>query len=260
MNLPVITPEQIACLIFIFLRVSSMIVVMPIFGGDKTIPVGTKGGLSLLITFLLFPFVRMDFGFQLMGLTPMVVIMIGEILIGVIIGFVARFIFAGIQFAGELIGFQMGFSVVNIIDPVTSTQVSLISQLKYFLAMLVFLAVNAHHIFLSAMAESFVRISPMQFHLTERVIAPLCLLSMEVFIIAVKISAPVVAVLIFTHVALVLWQGRFPNQYLYCRIPSTDCLGINFSGIERTDFCQLLHPTFQRLGKTDPYACSADVK
>lgn len=250
MNLPVITPEQIACLIFIFLRVSSMIVVMPIFGGDKTIPVGIKGGLSLLITFLLFPFVRMDFGFQLMELTPMVVIMIGEILIGVIIGFVARFIFAGIQFAGELIGFQMGFSVVNIIDPVTSTQVSLISQLKYFLAMLVFLAVNAHHIFLSAMAESFVRISPMQFHLTERVIAPLCLLSVEVFIIAVKISAPVVAVLIFTHVALGVVARTVPQINIFIvGFPLQIALGLIFLGLSAPIFVNYCIRLFNGLAK-----------
>jgi len=109
MNLPVLTQEAICSLILIFLRVSSMIVVMPIFGGDKTISVGVKGGLSILITFLLFPFVRIDSGFQFMGLTPMVINMINEVLIGVIIGFVARFIFAGIQFAGEVIGLRWGF-------------------------------------------------------------------------------------------------------------------------------------------------------
>lgn len=232
MSLPVITQESIYSFIFIFLRVSAMIAVMPIFGGDRTIPVGVKGGLSLVITFLIFPFVRMEPGFQLAGLIPMVVNMIGEVLIGVIIGFVARFIFAGIQFGGEVIGFQMGFSVVNIIDPVTSTQVSLISQLQYFLAMLVFLTVNAHHIFLSAVAESFVRIAPMPFHLSGKVISTLCLFSKDVFVVAVKISAPVVAVLIFTNVALGIVARTVPQINIFIiGFPLQIALGFIFLGL-----------------------------
>jgi len=143
MNLPVLTQEEISSLIFIFLRVSSMIVVMPVFGGDRTIPVVVKGGLSILVTFLLFPSVRINSDMQSLEFIPMVVNMLTEVLIGSIVGFVARFIFAGIQFAGELIGFEMGFSVANVLDPMTSTQVSLISQLQYFIAILLFLTLNA---------------------------------------------------------------------------------------------------------------------
>ena len=248
MSLPVITQEATYSLIFIFLRVSSMIAVMPIFGGDKTIPVGIKGGLSLLITFLLFPFVPMNSGFQSVGLTSMVINMISEVLIGVIIGFVARFIFAGIQFAGELIGFEMGFSIVNIIDPMTSTQVSLISQLQYFVAMLVFLTINAHHLFLSVMAESFVRIAPMQFHLSGRIIQTLCLFSKDIFVVAVKISAPVVAVLIFTNIALGIVARTVPQINIFIiGFPLQIALGFLFLGLTAPVFVSVSASLFDNL-------------
>jgi len=250
MSLPVITQQEISSLILIFLRVSSMIVVMPIFGGDKTIPAGVKGGLSILITFLLFPFVRIDPGFQFTGLTPMVINMINEVLIGVIIGFVARFIFAGIQFAGEVIGFQMGFSVVNIIDPATSSQVSLISQFQYFMAILIFLSVNAHHMFLLAMAESFVRIAPMQFHLSGRVIETLCLFSKDVFVVAVKISAPVVAVLIFTNIALGIVARTVPQINIFVvGFPLQIALGFIFLGLTAPIFVNYSISLFNNLAK-----------
>jgi len=227
-----------------------MIVVMPIFGGDKTIPAGVKGGLSILITFLLFPFVRIDPGFQFTGLTPMVINMINEVLIGVIIGFVARFIFAGIQFAGEVIGFQMGFSVVNIIDPATSSQVSLISQFQYFMAILIFLSVNAHHMFLLAMAESFVRIAPMQFHLSGRVIETLCLFSKDVFVVAVKISAPVVAVLIFTNIALGIVARTVPQINIFVvGFPLQIALGFIFLGLTAPVFVNYSASLFNNLAK-----------
>jgi len=250
MNLPVIIQEEISTLIFIFLRVSSMIVVMPIFGGDKTIPAGVKGGLSILITFLLFPFVQIDPGFQLMGLTAMLINMINEVLIGVIIGLVARFIFAGIQFAGEVIGFEMGFSVVNILDPVTSTQVSLVSQFMYFMALLIFLTVNAHHMFFSAMAESFVRIAPMQFHLSGRVIETLCLFSKDIFVIAVKISAPVLAVLIFTNIALGIVARTVPQINIFViGFPLQIALGLIFLGLTAPIFVNYSISLFNNLAK-----------
>jgi len=100
MNLPVITQEQIDTLIFIFLRVSAMIAVLPVFGGDRAVPVLVKGGLSLLITLLLFPFVKINLGATSAGLFPMAAAMVGEILIGCVIVFFARFLFGGIEFAG----------------------------------------------------------------------------------------------------------------------------------------------------------------
>lgn len=126
MKLPVITAQQIETFILVFLRVSAMVAAIPVFG-DSAVPVRIKGALSCLISFLLFPLVpsppplTSDF-------PPLILGMAGEVLIGFIIGFAARLVFAGIQFAGELIGFQMGFSIVNIIDPITSTEVSIISQ------------------------------------------------------------------------------------------------------------------------------------
>jgi len=250
MNLPVITQEEIDSLIFIFLRVSSMIVVMPIFGGDRTIPVVVKGGLSLLITVALFPFVNIHFDAQSLEFIPMVAGMISEVLIGTIIGFVARFIFAGIQFAGELIGFEMGFSVANVIDPMTSTQVSLISQFQYFIAILVFLTLNGHHVLFSAIAESFEKIAPLQFHLSGPLIQTLCLFSKDVFVVAVKISAPVMAVLIFTNIALGIVARTVPQINIFIiGFPLQIALGFIFLGLTAPVFVNYSASLFSNLTK-----------
>jgi len=81
--------------------------------------------------------------------------MLGEIMIGVVIGFITKIIFNGIQFAGEMIGIQIGFSIVNVIDPVTSTQVSVIAEFQYLIALLVYLSIDAHHTLISAMVDSY---------------------------------------------------------------------------------------------------------
>jgi len=250
MNLPIITQEEIDTFICIFLRISSMIVVMPIFGGDRTIPVIVKGGLSLLLAVVLFPSVKIHFTAQSLEFIPMIISMLSEVLIGAIIGFVARFIFAGIQFAGELIGFQMGFSIANVIDPMTSSQVSLISQFQYFIAILIFLTVNGHHVFFSAMAESFEKIVPLQFHLSGRLIQTLCLFSRDVFVIAVKISAPVLAVLIFTNIALGIVARTVPQINIFViGFPLQIALGFIFLGLTAPMFVHYSTILFSNLAK-----------
>jgi flagellar biosynthetic protein FliR len=79
----------------------------------------------------------------------------GEVIIGAAIGFAARIVFAAVQMAGEIIGIQMGVSIANIIDPITSTQVSIVAEFLYLIALLIFLVVDAHHIFVYAMSESY---------------------------------------------------------------------------------------------------------
>jgi len=158
MNIPLLTPELIEAFIIVFIRVSAMILMVPIFG-ERRVPFMVTWGLSLLISSLLFPLVEkqaapaVDLDFLSFALR-----IGGELAIGVIIGFAARFIFAGIQVAGELIGVQIGFSIANVIDPASNQQVSLITEIQYMLALLLFLTVDAHHIFIAAIAESYERI------------------------------------------------------------------------------------------------------
>ena len=75
-------------------------------------------------------------------------------MIGVIIGFTARLLFAAVQLAGQLVGFQMGFGIVNVIDPQTSAQVSIIAQFENIITLLTFLALNAHHLFTSLNSDA----------------------------------------------------------------------------------------------------------
>ena len=152
--MPKLTMEQAQLFILIFLRVSTMIALMPVLG-DRAVPVRVKGGLSILIAALLYPSVHVDpraIGFDLVTL---IFKMASEIMIGAMIAFSVRLIFAGIQLAGELVGFQMGFSVANVIDPSNNEQVSIIAEFQYLIAILLFLGLNGHHIFLSGIADSF---------------------------------------------------------------------------------------------------------
>ena len=209
MDIPNITTEQIEILVFVFLRVSAIVVTMPIFGTGSA-PARVKAGLSLMIALLVFPFVE---------ITPpptevltLVLRMIGEVMIGIIIGFAVRLIFAGVQLAGQLAGFMMGFAIVNVFDPLTSAQVSILAQVQYLFAVLLFLAVDGHHIFLGAITESYQLVYPLGFHFSGELVQVIAGLAGDIFTIAIKIGAPAVTALLIVDIGFGLIARTVPQM------------------------------------------------
>src|ERR1700730_7240683 len=91
--------------------------------------------------------------------------------IGFVFGFVAFLVFVGIQFAGEVMDLQVGFSIVNVINPLTSQNVSVLGEFQLALASMIYLAANAHHALFQGLSGSFnlvplpfVSVSPLLMH------------------------------------------------------------------------------------------------
>ena len=242
-----VTAEQAEIFILVFLRVSAMIITIPILG-DSVVPVRIKVGLSLLITFLIFPFFQtaawtLSFDIFSLGFR-----MAGEIMIGVMIGFTGRLIFDGIQLAGQLIGFQMGFSIVNVIDPVNNEQVSIISQFQYLIAMLIFLIMNGHHIFLYAIAESFRILPPLGFHFSAGMMQLLLVFVRNMLEVAIKTGAPIIAVLLFLSVGLGLVARTVPQINIFIvGFPLQIAIGLIGIGLTLPVFLRVVEGYFSNL-------------
>jgi flagellar biosynthetic protein FliR len=209
MNFPLFSPAQIELFFLVFLRVGAIVIMLPILG-DRTSPVRIKAGLSLFITILVVPFLDIPAGIS-EDVFALGMKIGGELLTGIVLGFAGRLLFEGIQMAGQLIGFQMGFSIVNIIDPVTSEQVSIIAEFQYLLAGLFFLAVDGHHILLRAISESYTVVPIFGFHMTGFLVQNFADLTRDMFVVTMKISAPVVVALVFANIGLGLVARTVPQ-------------------------------------------------
>ena len=249
MGAPVLNIEYILIFSLVFLRIGAMLVMIPVMG-ERSVPLRVKAGLALLISLLVFPLIRAEIPHlqadaETIAIT---VAMAGEVLIGVIIGFAARIVFAGIQFAGDMIGIQMGFSIVNVIDPLSSTQVSIMSEFQYLIAMLVYLSIDAHHMFISAMIDSYRVVSPFDYHFSGPLIQSLILFSKGLFVIAVKISAPVMAVLLFTNVSLGVVARTVPQINVFIvGMPLQIAAGLIIFGLTTPLFVMLVQRTLHSL-------------
>lgn len=250
MGTPNLNADQILIFTFVFLRIGAILVMIPVLG-EKSVPLRVKGGLAVLISMLVFPFVSADIP-RLQSESKSLAIlfsMIGEVLIGITIGFAARLIFAGIQFAGDMIGFQMGFSIANVIDPVSSAQVSIMAEFQYLIALLVYLAVDAHHTFLFAIVDSYRNVSMFGYHFSGSLIHAIITFSKELFVTAVKISAPVMAVLLFTNVALGVIARTIPQMNVFIvGFPLQIAAGLTVFGLTIPVFVKLAQIAMTSLG------------
>jgi flagellar biosynthetic protein FliR len=245
MSLPFLSTEQVEAFILVLLRVSDIIVTIPVIS-DVSVPARFKAALSILTALIIFPIVLPKIP-QPTNYYMLILIyrMTGEVMIGLIIGFSARLIFAGIQMAGDIVGFQMGLSIANIIDPMTSEQVSIITELQYLIAMLVFLAVDAHHFFFSAIIQSYSIINPLAFHFSGQLMQYIFDFSKDMFVVAVKLGAPLIAVMLFTSIGLGIVARTVPQINVFIvGMPLQIAIGLIFIGITAPIFIQLTQSFF----------------
>ena len=206
--------ERFDVFLLVLLRVGALMVVAPIFGHRHWL-VRAKVGLALMVTVVLFPMVA-DQPLDLpTGIFPYAFLMVREVLMGVVLGFTVLLLFVAIQFAGQLAGLQMGFGIVNVIDPQSSNQVSIIGQFLNILAILLLLTLDGHHMILSGLVTSFETIPLGGVSFQDGLMFKLMDLTAQVFIIAVKISAPILMALFLVTAAMGVLARTVPQMNVF---------------------------------------------
>lgn len=83
-----------------------------------------------------------------------------EFLIGLVLGFIFQILIAAVELSGEIIGKQAGFSAASVLDPVTGQDSFLLSQIKVWIATVVFLVIGGPEMVVMAISKSFQVIGP----------------------------------------------------------------------------------------------------
>ncbi|MCK9275540.1 MAG: flagellar biosynthetic protein FliR [Syntrophales bacterium] len=248
MNVPFFDLQALATFILVFLRIAGFIFAIPVFGA-RTVPIRLRASIAAFVTLPVSFFVAKCPLPQ--GLVQLVISMAGEIFIGLVIGLVVRFIFEGMQLAGQLIGFQMGFAIVNVVDPLSSTQVSIISQFVYLIAAFVFFAVDGHHLFILGAAQSFRIVPLLAFDPSGTLIESILSFSREIFVMAVKIGAPVMALLVLVSISLGMIARTVPQINIFIvGFPLKIGIGLIGIGLTLPFIVKVMGFAFSGFGKT----------
>ncbi len=204
--------DEFHIFLLILLRVSALLIVAPIFG-HRLFLARAKVGLAVMVSMVIFPIVdRFDVP---VGFLPYAVMMVGEVIMGLVIGYAVLLLFIGIQFAGQLAGLQMGFGIVNVIDPASHDQVSIIGQFLNILAILLMLTLDGHHTILNGLMTSFDAVPLGGVVLKTPVAHKMISLTAEVFVIAIKVSAPIMIALFLISTAMGVLARTVPQMNVF---------------------------------------------
>ena len=200
--------------LLIFLRVAAIVFSAPVLD-TATIPVVFKAGLAFAVSILLLPVVDEVVSVRDLSLMTFVIGVFSEIAIGVTIGLSVKLLFAGIQLAGQIVGYQMGFAVANVVDPTTSAQIPILAQFYNLTAMLIFLSINAHHMFFSALVDSYKILPPLSMQISPQLVDMMMRLAANMFVVAIKVGAPLIAVMLLVSVGLGLVARTVPQMHIF---------------------------------------------
>ncbi len=207
-------------------RVGSIMLFMPPLDG-RQVPVQIKASLSLFLALALHPVLAPSIPEVEHNVFQLGLAAAKELFFGFAIGLVMRFLFDAFMVAGQLAGFQMGFSLVNAIDPQSMVQASFISTLYGLTATALFMVMGTHRWLIAAVAESFSLAPPGRIHINASLAYSLLELSGRMLVVGLQLAAPILAVLIAADVVFGA-LGRFAAhvQIFLLALPLKVFLGI----------------------------------
>ena len=230
-------------------RIAGLFAAIPVFGSGL-VPARIKAPLIFTLALCLYPIVRPlavippDTG----DVISLALLVIRESLIGVTLGLLSQVIFAAVEFSGQQIGTQMGLSMAALFDPTTQANVPTMAMFEGALATLIFLSLNVHHFFFSGIVESFRLIPIGAWHTSGGLLKFLIESSSGIFVIAVKLGAPVSVALLATSVALGIAARAFPSMNVFVvSMPLNIGLGFLILGLSLPVFVRVLQGSFSNM-------------
>jgi flagellar biosynthetic protein FliR len=206
-------PEAVTFLL-IFGRTAGLISGAP-FWGSRAVPVLVRVWIAMLLAVATFPSIQpvaLPGGITVLSLSMNLV---GEIFLGLILGWFAQLLFAGVRLAGQEIEIKSGLGLLQLVDPHEGGQTGVFSAFLELMAGMIFFALNGHHLLIQALASSY-QVFPLAGEkFFSGMVAALVTSGGEIFAIALKISAPVVAGLLLSDVVLGILSRAIPQMNVF---------------------------------------------
>lgn len=199
---------QLQKLILIFLRITSFIVVCPGFS-YKGFPNILKVSLSFVFTVLVYSITpEIEIGNELLYF---LLLSFKEVLLGVAIGFISKVIFAAAEIAGQLIDFQVGFSMASVYNPLSGTSASNYGKVYYWLSISLFFVLDLHHAVIETLVKSFQYVPLGTVVLNEFNPEGIVKLFGIAFELGLNLSVPMIIVVLVTDIALGIISKTVPQ-------------------------------------------------
>ena len=207
--------------VLVLIRFSGLMVFAPIFS-SQAIPPQVKVGFTLALTALVAPIAALHRAHLVLSFPAVA----GELGVSLIFGLSLKLLTEMLNMAGTLLGFQLSFSLVNVLDPNSTVETPVLSQMLSLVGMLVLFAAGLDRTMLSALMHTFVVVPVGMAVVPGRTSAILLSMMGGVFLSAVQLAAPVIAATMMVDVTSAL-MGRLAPQLpvLFVGLPVKSLVG-----------------------------------
>lgn len=202
-----------SCFLLVLARIIGFFVQAPIFGSNH-INNKVLVGLSVSMAIVVFPNVPLPKELP-GGPITLILLLLSQLTIGLVIGYVAFLCMAAAQFGGELLDMQMGLSSAASFDPSSKGTINLIRRLQFYLAMIFYLLVDGHHVLIKATAKSFDIIPLTGTRFSGTLITELIRMTGRIFYIGAQIALPALGALFMVQIALGIMARVAPQMNVF---------------------------------------------
>jgi len=207
----------------VFVRLGSFLTALPFFSAVN-FPVMMRVALAALASLLLSPLLP-PVPISQLDLLTLFGLMAREIAIGLLVGFFARMVFYAADIAGVVISNELGLTMGTIMDPASHAPEQVPGLILFFLATITMLSLNLHHGLLLGFARSFEVLPLGGGHLSPSLFELIVRRTSQIFVIALQISAPVMAVSFCITVFFSVMARAVPQMNVFA-----ESFGIRIAG------------------------------
>ena len=215
---------QISLFMLVYFRNLGLLTGAPLFQ-SRNLPSKVRASIALFLSFIFVPLIQ-----PLVALPAhfgvFVLYLVQEFVVGLLMGYILYLTFAGLQLAGQLVDRPMGFAMVNVLDPYTGSQMPILGQLYYIIALWIFILVKGDHTLFNVLSQSY-RLLPVGGEILFAKGLPYILKAFSgLFWLAVQVALPIFGVLFLTDVGLGVLAKLVPQiNVFFIGFPLKNFLG-----------------------------------
>ena len=178
--------------LMVFLRVSALLAVFPVFSAPN-FPEQLRLALGALLAGMIGPSLP-DGAAHAEDLWGWVGLMSMEVGVGLLFGFVCRMIFFALEIAGAIVATEIGLSLPPSINPLSEVQTTAPGSILYYLAAMLWLSLDLHQWMLVGFMKTYTWLPVGGAHLTAICVTDIVAHTSQMFVIALELAAPIMAV------------------------------------------------------------------
>jgi flagellar biosynthetic protein FliR len=245
--LPVASISEFTFFTLVLGRLAGIFSAIPLFGEGR-VPMVIRVVTIFMMTLVCFPLLKTNIPQMPADSLSLVILIVRETMIGISLGLLSKALFAAVEFCGQIVGMQMGFSMSTMFDP-SMGQTPLMSNIQILLAMLLFLSLGVHHVFIRAIMDSYTVIPVGSWHMSGGLMEFLIATTRDIFILGIKLAAPVMVALLAASVALGIMARSFPQMNIFMvSMPLNIGIGFLVLGLSLLIFLHTLEYSFAMIG------------